>query len=227
MPTLFETSDGSITLCDPASGQAMHAKEGAYSETKYIYGEAFLRIVQQELPASVMVVGLGLGYIELMVIAYSLKEKTKSLQITSFENNDEYRLAFLAWLRNEESKFNPIYEKICQRLAADLQVSGIKESAQDLYLKERWKIHRELELQLVSTKHSLICYDPYSSSANPTLWQEKWLTEFMSHSCSQTCVFTTYASNGNLKRALHKCGFTLLEKPGFGMKRESTLATRS
>ena len=82
------TADGSPTL---KSTEKMHHWAGAASETIYIYGDA-VSLAQQKLNSAeiqYLVLGLGLGYIEMMI---ALMTDFKFKKILSFEINHDSKL---------------------------------------------------------------------------------------------------------------------------------------
>jgi hypothetical protein len=86
-----------------------------------------------------------------------------------------------------------------------------------------WQIVSDLEA--VTGSFHGICYDFYSSKQDPELWSEDFLKSFLKRFAdSEICFFSTYACTGVLKRALAQHNFTVIKKPGFCQKRDSTLA---
>lgn len=222
------TADGSPTLIDPKSGQAMHAREGALSETLYIYGEAYLESKKANTNRNICVVGLGMGYIEFTILLHWLTSfsTAESPIIHSYESDPKLREAFTSWLNG---KPNLNLEKVAKLVSQQfgLHEKSLKELALDFYSRFQWQIHGVLNRDTaIPAKCGLICYDPFSSSANSELWEEDWLDTFVKNFTAPECVFTTYAANGRLKRVLNKNSFELKNKDGFGMKRESTFAVR-
>ncbi|OQW48473.1 MAG: hypothetical protein A4S09_04650 [Proteobacteria bacterium SG_bin7] len=223
------TSDGSPTLIDPKSGQAMHAREGAASETFYIYGQGYLESRKEDVSHSVCVVGLGMGYIELCILGHWLTSfGSDSLPaIHSYESDIKLRDAFTTWLAGKPNgELDLVLKNVSKNFG--LMDRDLKDVALNFYATFQWQIHGALSSDTKAPlKFGLICYDPFSSSANPDLWEEDWLDIFVKNFADIKSVFTTYASNGRLKKVLNKCGFSLKNKIGFGMKRESTLAIRN
>lgn len=222
------TADGSPTLIDPKSGQAMHAREGALSETLYIYGEAYVESRKIAANRNVCVVGLGMGYIELSILLHWLTSfsTAESPILHSYESDSKLRDDFVSWLNG---KANANLEKAAKLVSQQFGLSekSLKEVALDFYSRFQWQIHGVLNRDTQApAKFGLICYDPFSSSANAELWEEDWLDSFVKNFADTESVFSTYAANGRLKRVLNKNSFELKKKDGFGMKRESTFATR-
>ena len=229
------TADWGSSFIDPISGQLMHAKEGAFSETLYIYGQNVQWALEHGYPLKICIVGLGLGYIELIALALILNSPRadESVKILSFEKSDLLRSSFIDWLTNDnQSEFAQIYDEILFHIENHLKVKALdlKTFAHKIYQNKDWIFFKDPLLDFswkTFDKYHIIQFDPYSRSANPEFWQEIWLSEFLETITVNPCSFTTYASNGPLKRALSHNGFSLEKKPGFGSKRESTFAIRA
>lgn len=223
------TADGSPTLIDPKSGQAMHAREGALEETLYIYGDAYKKSRLIGAPPEVCVVGLGLGYIELSIIALWITQFSTDPQplIHSYESDLGLKSTFTKWLTRQPNGNLDFVLKLVSRQFGLLD-KDLKDVALDFYSRFQWQIHGVLNRDTqIPARFGLICYDPFSSAANPDLWEEAWLQYFLEKSMADKCVFSTYAANGRLKRSLKLSGFTAENRVGFKMKRESTLATKN
>jgi protein-L-isoaspartate O-methyltransferase len=107
------TADNSPTLRLISSAtskpESMHHSGGAATETKYIYGEAILKALTFQKDLNFLVVGLGLGYIEILIS--SLIENAK---IESYEIDEELRTHFLDWVKGSEQL--EIYNLVCKNL---------------------------------------------------------------------------------------------------------------
>jgi tRNA U34 5-methylaminomethyl-2-thiouridine-forming methyltransferase MnmC len=68
-------------------------------------------------------------------------------------------------------------------------------------------------------------FDAYSAKSSAELWTPAILEGLLSHAASRAGV-ATYAARGSLNRALAARGFRREASPGFGGKRECTLAFR-
>lgn len=233
------TNDGSTSLIDSASGQTMHAKEGAFSETLYIYGQNLEWAIKNNFPLKICVMGLGLGYIELISLALILQSQRSQepIEILSFEKSDEFRESFLNWLvdpsekRDKNLELKMAYNEILKLIETHLSVNSekLKKFALELYQTNKWHFFKDPLIDMSWKKMGpfhVIQYDPFSKSANPELWQLTWLKEFITTLAGTPCAFATYASNGGLKKALSQSDFNLQLKSGFGSKRESTFAIR-
>ncbi len=228
--SVLSTGDGSPSL--RGEGEPMHHLGGAYTETQYIYGEALRRLgANSEIQDwKVLVVGLGLGYIELLSLAEAIKHH-KKLQLLSYEIKQELVDSFLSWLRGE-NHFN-VYETLYAfflRDYSDLATSPdlLKRTLLQMYEQGDWIIKKELSPSTIpSMQYHAILFDAFSGKSTPDLWTEEFLTQFLKQSCEKYCVFSTYACTGILKRTLHAAGFVVEKRPGFLGKRHSTLGIKT
>lgn len=211
-PTLRLISDSSLDLVTRA--ESMHHSGGAASETQYIYGNPIRQALSIDPEINFLVVGLGLGYIEMLIAS-----EARGRAITSYEIDPELRQNFLEWSQGSE-KFE-IYNLACRSLKLEPEL--IRSQIQ----KNHLNLGAELSLNTVfEQKSHVICFDAFSQKTSGTLWTEEFLDYFIIHACEQDCIFTTYACTGLLKRTLGKHNFHFEKRPGFIGKRDSTLAVR-
>jgi len=231
------TGDGSPTLRLSGGGESMHHSGGAASETCYIYQSVMAEAYKILPSAQTCVVGLGLGYIEICWALVSLNQNLTNPQLRSFEICKELRDGFSSWLVNlgyEETNTN-LYSQVCHSLQRILKVPTDEVSVRKT-LQEAFKVFpvqedlhsfvRKKEFNPLQYQSHIICYDAFSSKTNSELWEESFLHDFVSAICAQDCVWTTYACTGTLKKVLSESGFTVIKRPGFQGKRDSTLALR-
>lgn len=214
-------------------GESMHHSGGAWSETLQIYGRAIDDVYQKSYKKPEMiqfvVVGLGLGYIELLIAQLAEKHHypTELIQIMSFESVPELRDYFIAWLNQESLPFPvaSIYDQVASFVGEQSRVQLNR-----IFKKGNFKIQGALSSEQLQQLKSQICfsglfYDAFSSKTNPELWEEDFLKSFIALHHPHFSVLATYASKGTLKRALKFHHFLNHEEKGFQGKRNSTYAT--
>lgn len=223
---IIETADGSPSFVGET--EAMHNRAGAYTETQYIYGEA----IRSQIGANiwrVLVVGLGLGYIELLAAAESVKQN-KPLELLSYEADPNLVEAFLRWLSGKDSVYSQVYDRILSFLIRDYACDGayLKAKLYGLYEDKKWKIRGYLTPESLPSemKYNIILYDAFSGKSTPDVWTPEFLEKFLVAASAPDAVFATYACTGVLKRALAAAGFEVEKRPGFSGKRDCTFATR-
>ncbi len=194
--------------------ESMHHSGGAAAETEYIYGEVIRLGLSVQQSLNFLVVGLGLGYIEILISSL-----VRGQNISSFEIDSELRNNFQNWI-NGTDEFE-IYNEVCKSLKLDSDF--VRESFQ----KNKLILNAELNLESkFAEKNHIICFDAFSVKTSGLLWTEDFLDYFILNACAPDCIFTTYACTGLLKRTLVKHGFQLNPRAGFTGKRDSTLAVR-
>lgn len=234
-----ETGDGSPSVRLWKAEQppeCMHHSGGALSESLYIYGEAFekaMDFIPKDSPIRVLSLGLGLGYNEMIATALAEKaERNHDLFIDSFESEDFLNRSLQDWLELQvgHADWSNVYGKILELLSksVELPADRLKNALADLKIDGRWNMNGSLtEETKVENAYSCIFFDAFSSGATPELWGEEFITEFLNRAANTSCVLSTYAATGNLKRALKANGFQVELRKGFQGKRHSIWATRS
>jgi hypothetical protein len=223
------TKDGSPTLRmngnqhDPLYTEQMHYSTGAASETIYIYGEAIKRASEllRSDQTNYLVVGLGLGYVEILICLISGGEFR---HIHSFEKDQALIDDFKNWCHQPGfDLYDQVTQSLLNQLKFNISIDEIKTK-----LKNKLRIDQPLESPINTTeqKFNVICYDAFSRLMDQKLWDEEFLTQFIKQYSADICIFASYSKTGALSRALKKNGFTFIHRKGFSTKRECTLAIR-
>jgi hypothetical protein len=216
-------------------GESMHHSGGAWSETQQIYGRAIDEVYQkwQANPVKIqfVVVGLGLGYIELLIaqMAEKYRYPLELIQIDSFESVPELKNYFINWVKNEDlaCEISNIYNEVAKFVGENCKIN-----LQSIFQYGQLQIHSTLNQESMvqlqtNIDYSGLMYDAFSSKTNPELWHEEFLKSLMALHHSEFAVVATYASKGTLKRALKYHNFISNEEKGFQGKRNSTFAVWS
>jgi hypothetical protein len=234
------TKDQSPTLrllesLDPTKpyGESMHHSGGASTETTHLYGNVAADVLEKVDNPHFMVVGLGLGYIEMNIAREALKRNKSVGLITSYESIPELREFFYLWLHDQHSSLLPevaaVYDDALMHVLKDseIQVGELKSFLRKHFVNLT-DIHGSLheDIKFVSRYHGFF-YDAFSSKTHPHLWGEEFLNRLLLESSAEQSVLTTYACKSNMKRALRMQGFVVTERPGFFSKRGSTLGVKA
>ncbi|MGE5086539.1 MAG: MnmC family methyltransferase [Bacillota bacterium] len=234
------TKDNSPTLrllhsVDPEKpyGESMHHSGGASLETTYMYGNPIARVLRNVKGPHFMVVGLGLGYIEMNIAREALKLGRPVGLITSYESIPELREFFWSWLHDRRDKIHPevlnVYDEALKHVLIGEVITPTEIKA---FLKQHFNsvddIEGSLEQDVVlKSRYHGFLYDAYSSKTTPHLWDEDFLKRFFFEGAAEQSLLSTYACKGSMKRALRGNGFEVIDRPGLFGKRNSTLATKN
>ena len=234
------TKDSSPTLrllhsVDPEKpyGESMHHSGGASRETTYMYGNPIARVLENVKDPHFMVVGLGLGYIEMNIAREALKLGKSVGLITSYESIPELREFFWSWLHDQRAEIHPeilnVYDEALKHVLIDDSISP--ETLKN-FLKQHFKslsdIDGALEQDVIlKSRYHGFLYDAYSSKTTPHLWEESFLMRLFSEGAAEKSMLSTYACKGSMKRALRANGFEVTDRPALFGKRNSTLALKN
>lgn len=234
------TGDGSPSLRllkneniqnDDKPGESMHHSGGAASETELIYGKVIDEVMVKINDPRFLVVGLGLGYIEICIARAALRDPTQVVSIQSFEVVEDLKNLFLHYLSGSEELHPAIkntYDLMMSFLSSTYEEhQAIRTYLLKSYQEGRWVISGALNAATdVNSKMNGILYDAFSSKTTPHLWDETFLESFLKEAADENCLFSTYACRSSLKKALMATGFEVAVREGFMGKRNSTKGLR-
>jgi hypothetical protein len=213
-------------------GESMHHSGGASTETTHLYGNVAAFVLDKINNPHFMVVGLGLGYIEMNIAREAIQRNKSVGLITSYESIPELREWFYLWLHDQSDKLHPdvskVYDDALKHVLKGTNISGAElKSFLKNHFAQLMDFHGALneDVQFISRYHGYF-YDAFSSKTHPHLWGEEFLNRMLLETSEENSVLTTYAVKGNLKRALRAQGFTITLRDGFFSKRGSTLGTK-
>lgn len=217
-------------------GESMHHSGGACAETLLIYGEPIRKILENIEQPHFLIVGLGLGYIELVIAREALlqgKSAGRVGLITSYESVPELREFFFKWLHEDVAGLSEEVWQVYDLVLAHVS-KGTNLLPQDLkaFLRTHFKSLNDIRQELSSSvrlesKYHGILYDAFSSKTSPFLWEEEFLAKLLREGTEERCLVSTYACKGSLKRALKSEGFEVVVREGFQGKRNSTLGVKN
>ncbi|UXR63552.1 MnmC family methyltransferase [Bdellovibrio bacteriovorus] len=228
---LLESIDGATDR-----GESMHHSGGACAETLMIYGEPIGKVFQKIQKPHFLVVGLGLGYIELVIAREALlaeKDPQDVGLITSYESVPELREFFFHWLEDRKDLLHEevwnTYDLVLEHVLRGTELSPGKLK---FFLRQHFKnvsdIHAALNADVVlPSRYHCILYDAFSSKTSPHLWEEEFLNYILKTGTFANSLLSTYACKGTLKRALKQQGFEVILREGFQGKRNSTLGLKN
>jgi Uncharacterized conserved protein len=235
------TADQSITLQllkptypDSEKGESMHHSGGAMAETDLIYGTPIRDAFNKLESPSFLIMGLGLGYIEMVIAREALLKNLEAEavgKIQSFESVPELREFFFAWLWDQkEILHDEVFETYDKVLEFVILGTAITKEKLKMFLRHHFPSVNSIggafnANDKVTGSYSGILYDAFSSKTTPHLWDEDFLISFLL--CArQDSFFSTYACKAAMRNALKASGFEVIVRPAFVGKRTSTLALR-
>lgn len=219
------TGDGSPTLSLGPTWEHMHALEGAFTETQYIYQPTIEKAFQAVSRPVFLSLGLGIAYNEILSAFEALHLKKTPELIASYESVAGLRAAFTDWLREHPTPLAPVYDQILKLYARKYERPGGEAKALllELFKNGKLQILGAVENEKPPVSHAIL-FDAFSNKTSPQLWTPEFLEVFFEKASAAPCFVSTYACNGNLKRALKKNGFVLAIQKGFGKKHQSLFA---
>lgn len=239
------TEDGSPSLRQLTSavdaalkGESMHHSGGAAAETELIYGTP-IRACFGPIPAPHFIsVGLGLGYIELVIaregLSRRLVNKSADFTLESWESVAPLREYFLEWLKGQPLavEISNVYDRVLSFILKEggaITPQMLKNVLVQKFENGQWKLHGALAGELTGEippekKAHGILFDAFSAKTTPELWDEHFLKTYFLQATGADAFISTYASRTSLKTALRDAEFEILIRPGFKGKRNSTLA---
>lgn len=238
--SFYQTNDGSLSVKlkkNDIESELMHSNEGAFSETIYVYLPVIQFVFDNKLNPIFLSIGLGMGYIEIMIVSFFLKHNPDILKnnffcIQTFEKEniliEQFKKFFLA--EDIPNDFKYCYEKIIKYNCDYFQIKEdiLKAEMISLILNNNILFYNEFSdnSKLKYSSHGIF-FDAFSVKSSPFLWKENVLHHvFNDENCDKICSFATYASKTVLKKILRENNFILENKKGFLRKRECILAER-
>ena len=241
----FITADGSPSICLSSSiyrPEAMHHRQGALSESLFVYHGVLSEALTRQAPPQILSVGLGCGYNEMIAVAHFLNaEQTQpfpqDFYLESFEGETEIRTAFLNWLNNKaeanpdelQKELRQTFSLVADKVSAHFQLKTDSLRQKMLQLvNEKKFVLRDWLRDDTSFTHTfgVIFFDAFSRQSTPDIWSDAFLIRFLNKVAADRCGIATYAATGSLNRALRATQFERTEMPGFSGKRQSTRAFR-
>lgn len=214
---IHTTQDGSKTIYLPEWNEHYHSKHGALQEAEHVFIVNGLNLIQNEA-INILEFGFGTGLNALLTMLCS----NKNIEYHSLE---KYPLTTQEALKMEypylfATGFNERTETEIKNLFISLHDAGWEKQhiiTETFSLK---KIQCDFRTAALTPDfYNLVYFDAFGKRVQPELWSEEIFSEIY-QSLKNKGLLTTYACNGDTKRALQKVGFKVEKKPGPPGKRE-------
>ncbi|MCH2489628.1 MAG: tRNA (5-methylaminomethyl-2-thiouridine)(34)-methyltransferase MnmD [Flavobacteriales bacterium] len=217
----LKTGDGSLTIHLPAWDEQYHSKHGAIAEAQHVFIKmglhAFLENHSSHRPIRILEIGFGTG---LNALLTSLEAAALNL-VVDYTGVEAYPLAtsqlsqlnYPELLSISKSKFLKLH---------DTSWEEMHELTPHFSLRKQKKLFSEIE---DIEQYDIVYFDAFGARVQPDLWTVP-IFQRMFNALVSEGVLTTYAANGNARRAMQEVGFTVERLPGPPGKKEMLRASK-
>ena len=212
------TGDGSKTIFLPELNETYHSSNGAVQESRHIFIQNGLDLVEKKGTIRILEVGFGTGLNALLSASWA-----------EMNNQNIYYIGIEA---------NPLPPELCFQLDYPPQIGQNAEKIYDTLIHCDWEIENQLSTHFSIQKREItiqdfVALEPidliYFDAFGPRVQAEMWditILEKMFQSLNAEGALVTYCAQGQFKRDLKAVGFILESLPGPPGKREMTRATK-
>ena len=214
---LITTADGSHTLYNERLGVHYRSIDGAAAESQYVFIEG-TRICTRDGEWKVLELGFGAGL--------------------NFSNLAKLALQLNRPLSYQSLDHQPIPPEIlpsCGHTDLDQLIKQALTVARTEHCRQKHRLGN-ITLELIPFDRSeltpqaswanAIFHDPFGPHANPQAWTLECF-EWMFKAMQPDAILATFGAAGHARRAMAAAGFTIASRPGWGRKREMTVASPS
>lgn len=215
------TLDQSHTLFVPELNETYHSRNGAITESQYVYLQQGLYTAMQKQPLNpirILEVGFGTGLNAWLTAMACETEKWQCAYISLEPNPIPFELiSQLNYTSNQPqnsvSVFNALHSAIWDATTAITPYFELK------------KLSCTLDSFNLNEPVDLVYFDAFGPDKQPDLWTEPVFAKLHSM-LNPGGIMVTYASKGAVKRILKKIGFEVERLPGPPYKRHMLRATK-
>lgn len=219
---LFQTADGSKTLKDDALNVTYRSSQGAQGESRHVFlGHSGLRSDQKSWSVFELGFGAGRNCWETIHAFLAVPEALKLLYVAV--DHAPISSALLKQVFEGTEMPAPIwrcFESLFAPGALQVQTLSLPhERTIELHLHQKdWRQIPENLGQFDAMYH-----DPFGPQDNPDAWDEACF-QWAATQIKDEGRLVTYAAAGHVRRSMQRAGFVVAKAPGFGQKREMTIA---
>jgi tRNA U34 5-methylaminomethyl-2-thiouridine-forming methyltransferase MnmC len=212
------TGDGSKTIFLPELNETYHSSNGAVQESRHIFIENGLDLVEKQASIRILEVGFGTGLNALLSAGWA-------------ETNNQ----MIHYIGIEA---NPLRPELCFQLDYPRHIGQNSEKIYDQLIHCDWEMDNQLSTHFSIQKREdkiqdfaavenvdLIYFDAFGPRVQAEMWEYPIL-EKMYQSLNSGGALVTYCAQGQFKRDLKTVGFILESLPGPPGKREMTRAIK-
>jgi tRNA U34 5-methylaminomethyl-2-thiouridine-forming methyltransferase MnmC len=212
------TGDGSKTIFLPELNETYHSSNGAVQESRHIFIENGLDLVNKKGTIRILEVGFGTGLNALLSASWA-EMNNQSIHYTGIEAK-------------------PLSPELCFQLDYPRHIGQNSEKIYDTLIRCDWEKDNQLSTHFSIQKREdkiqdfaavehvdLIYFDAFGPRVQAEMW-DITILEKMYQSLNSGGALVTYCAQGQFKRDLKAIGFILESLPGPPGKREMTRATK-
>jgi tRNA U34 5-methylaminomethyl-2-thiouridine-forming methyltransferase MnmC len=212
------TGDGSKTIFLPELNETYHSSNGAVQESRHIFIENGLDLVEKQGAIRILEVGFGTGLNALLSASWA-EMNNQSIHYTGIEAK-------------------PLPPELCFQLDYPRHIGQNSEKIYDALFRCDWEMDNQLSTHFSIQKREVKIQDfaavenvdlIYFDAFGPRVQAEMWditILEKMYQSLNAGGALVTYCAQGQFKRDLKAVGFSLESLPGPPGKREMTRAIK-
>ena len=209
----IRTDDGSETVKRTDLDATYRSTGGAISESRHVFIEGS-GLMQRAGPWRVLELGFGLG-----TNLDQLFQAARTSNVRFDYVGVEAEPIPTSWVP-EGLKHRAFVQSVLEQTQSDTGSTDLGlEPISATLLSTRWQ-----ECTLSSFGAHAIFHDPFGPATNPDCWDLEVFLWERKH-IAPDGIICTYGAAGHVRRAMRDAGFYVAEAPGYGRKREMTLAS--
>ncbi len=217
MLELIHTADGSTTILNTELNATYHSKFGAIQESTHIFINNGLKFITKK-NINVLEIGFGTGLNAMLTLQEAIKKNLNinysSIEKYPLEKEVFDKLNYVELIDTNKTELSAIlnceWEKE-NKINSNFSITKFKSDANEFnYIQ----------------KADVIYYDAFGPGAAPEMWQSTIFEKLYLILNTGGCIIT-FCAQGELKRILKRCGFTVESLQGPPGKREITRAIKN
>ncbi len=217
MLEILNTADGSTTILNTELNATYHSKFGAIQESTHIFINNGLKFITKT-NINVLEIGFGTGLNAMLSLQEAIKENLNinylAIEKYPLEKEVFEKLNYTELLNVEKKEIETIlnceWEKE-KKINSNFSITKFNSDANEFNYAQ---------------KADVIYYDAFGPGAAPEMWQSPIFEKLYPILNTGGCIIT-FCAQGELKRILKRCGFTVESLQGPPGKREITRAIKN
>jgi tRNA U34 5-methylaminomethyl-2-thiouridine-forming methyltransferase MnmC len=211
----FQTADGSYTLLHEKLGETYHSRNGALTESQYVYVEKGLRSLGEKKSIAILEVGFGTGLNAWLSLQYA-QDRRQNIHYTALEPL-------------------PLPKTLCLQPKSNMDQSAEWDLIHDTEWEKQHQLTPYFQLTKMQTtieafdgtrdSFDLVFFDAFAPNYQSDIWSLPIFHKlFETMRCS--AILVTYCAKGEVRRTLQAVGFLVERLPGPPGKRQMLRASK-